>query len=80
MADSNLVASHECCGMPNRQQQAFLCLGKGPGEQFYVNRYHDTEARCSVGPLSGVTAIFRAVEILTRFSNCATVAKKRQCF
>lgn len=67
-------------GMPNRQQQAFLCLGKGPGEQFYVNRYHDTEARCSVGPLSGVTAIFRAVEILTRFFKLRDCSQKTPMF
>lgn len=67
-------------GMPNRQQQAFLCLGKGPGEQFYVSRYHDSEARCSVGPLSGVTAIFRAVEILTRFFKLRDCSQKTPMF
>lgn len=67
-------------GMPNRQQQAFLCLGKGPGEQFYVSRYHDSEARCSVGPLSGVTAIFRAVEILTRFFKLRDCSQKIPMF
>jgi len=67
-------------GMPNRQQQAFLCLGRGPGEQFYVSRYHDSEARCSVGPLSGVTAIFRAVEILTRFFKLRDCSQKTPMF
>lgn len=67
-------------GMPNRQQQAFLCLGKGPGEQFYVSRYHDADARCSVGPLSGVTAIFRAVEILTRFFKLRDCSQKTPMF
>ena len=67
-------------GIPNRQQQAFLCLGKGPGEQFYVSRYHDAEARCSVGPLSGVTAIFRAVEILTRFFKLRDCSQKTPMF
>jgi excinuclease ABC subunit C len=67
-------------GMPNRQQQAFLCLGKGPGEQFYVSRYHDSDARCSVGPLSGVNAIFRAVEILTRFFKLRDCSQKTPMF
>ncbi len=53
-------------GMPKRQQQAYLCLGKGPAEAFYLSRYHDPSARCSLGPLSGVTHLSRAIEILTR--------------
>lgn len=67
-------------GMPNRQQQAYLCLGKGPGEQFYVSRFHDPEARCSVGPLAGVSAIFRAVEILTRFFKLRDCSQKTPMF
>ncbi|AMV31162.1 UvrABC system protein C [Pirellula sp. SH-Sr6A] len=53
-------------GMPNRQRQAYLCLGKGPAEAFYLSRYHDPTAKCSLGPLSGVTHLSRAIEILTR--------------
>jgi excinuclease ABC subunit C len=53
-------------GMPNRQQQAFLCIGKPPGESIYLSKYFDSTARFSVGPLAGVGALHRAVEILSR--------------
>ncbi len=53
-------------GMPNRQQQAFLCLGRPPAEGFYITRYFDSQARRSVGPLYGIGHLHRAVEILTR--------------
>jgi len=53
-------------GMPKRQQQAFLCLGRPPAESLYLSRYHDNNARCSHGPLSGIANLNRAVEILAR--------------
>lgn len=53
-------------GMPNRRSQAFLCLGKGPAESFYLSRYNDPTAVACVGPLSGTGHLNRAIEILTR--------------
>ncbi len=53
-------------GMPKRQKQAFLCLGKPPGDSFYLSRYHDSTAKVSVGPISGVAQLNRGIEILTR--------------
>ena len=53
-------------GMPKRQQQAYLSLGRPPAESLYLSRYHDNSARCSHGPLSGIANLNRAVEILAR--------------
>jgi excinuclease ABC subunit C len=54
-------------GMPKRQQSAFLCLGRGPAEQFYVARQWDPTATSCHGPFFGANQLFRAVEVLNRF-------------
>jgi excinuclease ABC subunit C len=53
-------------GMPKRQQQAFVCLGNGPAEQFYLSRQFEPDARSCQGPFFGVGNLNRAVEILNR--------------
>ena len=53
-------------GMPNRRQSAFLCLGRGPAEQFYISRQFDPSASACQGPFSGSGQLHRAVEILNR--------------
>jgi excinuclease ABC subunit C len=53
-------------GMPKRQQQAFVCLGNGPAEQFYLSRHFEPDARSCQGPFFGVGNLNRAVEILNR--------------
>ena len=53
-------------GMPNRRQSAFLCLGRGPAEQFYISRQFDPAASSCQGPFSGSGQLHRAVEILNR--------------
>jgi excinuclease ABC subunit C len=52
--------------MPKRQQQAFVCLGNGPAEQFYLSRHFEPDARSCQGPFFGVGNLNRAVEILNR--------------
>ena len=54
-------------GMPNRSQPAYLNLGRGPAETFYVTRQWDTRATICRGPFYGSSKLFRAVEILNRF-------------
>lgn len=53
-------------GMPNRQQSAYLCLGRGPAQQFYVTRQWDPAATCCRGPFFGAGNLFRAIELLNR--------------
>lgn len=53
-------------GMPNRQQSAYLCLGKGPAEQFYIARQWDPTATQCCGPFFGAGQLSRAVEVLNR--------------
>jgi excinuclease ABC subunit C len=53
-------------GMPNRLQSAFLCLGRGPAEQFYLTRQFDQAASACHGPFSGSGQLHRAIEILNR--------------
>lgn len=53
-------------GMPNRQQPAYLCLGRGPAQQFYIARQWDPTATCCRGPFLGAGNLFRAVELLNR--------------
>jgi len=53
-------------GMPKRQQQAFVCLGNGPAEQFYLSRQFEPDAKNCQGPFYGVGNLHRAVEILNR--------------
>jgi excinuclease ABC subunit C len=53
-------------GMPNRSQPAFLNLGRGPAESFYVSRQWDARASLCRGPFYGSTKLFRAVEVLNR--------------
>lgn len=53
-------------GMPNRSQPAYLNLGRGPAESFYVSRQWDTRATISRGPFYGSSKLYRAVEILNR--------------
>jgi excinuclease ABC subunit C len=53
-------------GMPNRRQSAFLCLGRGPAEQFYISRQFDPSASACQGPFFGSGQLHRAVEILNR--------------
>ena len=62
-------------GMPNRSQPAFLNLGRGPAESFYVSRQWDTRASICRGPFYGSTKLFRAVEVLNRhflLRDCST--------
>lgn len=53
-------------GMPKRQQQAFLCIGNGPAEHFYLSKAFDPDAKCCRGPFHGMGQLHRAVEILNR--------------
>jgi excinuclease ABC subunit C len=53
-------------GMPKRQQQAYLCLGHGPAEQFYLSKHFDSEAKSCQGPFLGMGNLHRAVEVLNR--------------
>lgn len=53
-------------GMPQRQQSAFLCFGRGPAEQLYVTRQWDPEATLCNGPFFGAGNLHRAVEVLNR--------------
>jgi len=53
-------------GMPNRSQPAYLNLGRGPAESFYVTRQWDTRASICRGPFYGSTKLFRAAEVLNR--------------
>jgi excinuclease ABC subunit C len=53
-------------GMPKRQQQAFLCLGNGPAEHFYLSREFEPAAKSCQGPFHGMGNLHRAVEILNR--------------
>ena len=53
-------------GMPQRQQSAFLCFGRGPAEQLYVTRQWDPEATLCNGPFYGAGNLHRAVEVLNR--------------
>ena len=53
-------------GMPNRQQQAFVCLGNSPAERFYLSKQFDPTAVCCHGPFSGMGNLHRAVETLNR--------------
>jgi excinuclease ABC subunit C len=53
-------------GMPKRQQSAFICLGNGPAESFYLSRQFDPDAMSCQGPFHGMANLYRAVEILNR--------------
>jgi excinuclease ABC subunit C len=53
-------------GMPHRRQPAFLCLGRGPAEQFYIARQFDPSASACHGPFFGTGQLQRAIEILNR--------------
>ena len=53
-------------GMPRRQRAAFLCVGRGPAETFYVTNKVDKKARYSEGPFHGLTRLTRVAEILNR--------------
>ncbi|MFN9907209.1 MAG: nucleotide excision repair endonuclease, partial [bacterium] len=46
-------------GMPNRSQPAYLNLGRGPAESFYVSRQWDTRASICRGPFYGSSKLFR---------------------
>ena len=62
-------------GMPNRSQPAYLNIGRGPAESFYVSRQWDTRASICRGPLYGSTKLFRAAEVLNRYfllRDCST--------
>lgn len=62
-------------GMPNRSQPAYLNLGRGPAESFYVSRQWDTRASICRGPFYGSTKLFRAAEVLNRhflLRDCST--------
>jgi excinuclease ABC subunit C len=62
-------------GMPNRSQPAYLNLGRGPAESFYVSRQWDTRASICRGPFYGSSKLFRAAEILNRYfllRDCST--------
>jgi excinuclease ABC subunit C len=62
-------------GMPNRSQPAFLNLGRGPAESFYISRQWDTRASICRGPFYGSTKLFRAAEVLNRhflLRDCST--------
>ncbi len=53
-------------GMPKRQQQAFVCIGNAPAEQFYLSKYFDPDAASCHGPFHGMGNLHRAVETLNR--------------
>ena len=53
-------------GMPKRQQQAFVCIGNSPAEQFYLSKQFDPDATCCYGPFHGMGNLHRAVETLNR--------------
>ncbi len=51
-------------GMPRRQRTAYLCVGRGPAECFYLSSKPDKKARASEGPFHGLTRLRRVVEVL----------------
>ncbi|MEQ1829341.1 MAG: GIY-YIG nuclease family protein [Pirellula sp.] len=53
-------------GMPKRQQKAFVCLGNGPAEHFYLSKSFEPNAKSCQGPFHGMGNLHRAVEILNR--------------
>ena len=53
-------------GMPRRQRAAYLCLGHGPADCFYVSTKVDKKSRASEGPFFGMNRLARAAEILNR--------------
>ncbi len=53
-------------GMPRRQRAAYLCLGRGPANCFYVTTKIDPKARAIEGPFNGLTRLTRVAEILNR--------------
>ena len=66
-------------GIPRRQQQVFVCLGKAPAEQLYVARFPDPAAVAIIGPLSGTQRANRAVEVLNRIYRLRDCSTKQSC-
>lgn len=66
-------------GVPRRQQQVFVCLGRGPAEQFYVARRYDASARYVLGPLSGAGRAGRAVDVLNRLFRLRDCSSRQTC-
>ncbi|MEO8269181.1 MAG: GIY-YIG nuclease family protein [Aureliella sp.] len=66
-------------GIPRRQQPIYVCLGRGPAEQFYTARQHDPRALYAVGPLFGATRANRAVEVLNRLFLLRDCSSKQPC-
>ncbi len=60
-------------GMPKRHRAAYLCIGRGPAELFYVSYKVDPKARAYEGPFHGATRLHRVAEVLNR------VFKLRDC-
>ena len=66
-------------GIPRRQQPIYVCLGRGPAEQFYTARQQDPQALFAVGPLFGATRANRAVEVLNRLFLLRDCSSKQAC-
>lgn len=66
-------------GIPRRQQQVFVCLGRAPAEQLYVSRIPDPAAVAIIGPLSGAERANRAVEVLNRIFRLRDCSTKQSC-
>ncbi|MEZ6152541.1 MAG: GIY-YIG nuclease family protein [Pirellulaceae bacterium] len=66
-------------GIPRRQQPIYVCLGRGPAEQFYTARQQDPKALFAVGPLFGAMRANRAVEVLNRLFLLRDCSSKQPC-
>ena len=66
-------------GIPRRQQQVFVCLGRGPAEHLYTARRHDPTATAVLGPLSGAGRAARAVEVLNRLFRLRDCTARQPC-
>lgn len=66
-------------GIPRRQQPVYVCLGRGPAEQFYTSKRRDPKAIYCLGPLTGVARASRAVETLNRVFGLRDCSSKQAC-
>ncbi len=66
-------------GIPRRQQQVYVCLGRGPAELLYVARRYESSARYVLGPLTGAGRANRAVEVLNRHFRLRDCSNKQAC-
>jgi excinuclease ABC subunit C len=66
-------------GIPRRQQQVYVCLGRAPAEQLFVSRRAEPSASVILGPLAGASRANRAVEILNRLFQLRDCSTKQAC-